>query len=168
MLKEVVASNAAKLVAAFVCPVMGATVVALKVPQVRAAVHKATAPKATAQKAKPRRRKGAATPPRQTRIRDEPLQIAASCPLPVMLETPSLAPPLIAAASLPPPVIDAPPPRVERVYWTAPCAAVPGFGGHTATQLAGVPEPATWAQMIAGFALVGAVSRRHKRVTRTS
>ena len=44
MLKEVFASNAAKLVAACVCPIAAGTV-ALKVPPVRSAIHQATAPK---------------------------------------------------------------------------------------------------------------------------
>ena len=51
MLKEVLASNAAKLVAACVCPVV-AGAVAIQVPPVRSAIHKATAPRTA--RAKPR------------------------------------------------------------------------------------------------------------------
>jgi hypothetical protein len=53
MLKEMLASSTAKLVAACVCPVVGAAALTVASPKVRSAVHDMTAPKRTA-KAKPR------------------------------------------------------------------------------------------------------------------
>ena len=178
MLKEVLASNAAKLVAACVCPVVGAGV-ALKVPEVRSAVHKATAPKPVRYaRAKPKVR-----PPAKTESADKPdlpLQTAALCAQPLTLPT---APMELRATNM----FDLPPVRIvesrvpERVYVSqaTPCSSVTGIGFGTERNVGGVPEPATWAQMIAGFALVGTAVRtgrrrregiqdRHKRVTRLS
>ena len=54
MLREALASGTAKLVAACVCPVVGASALTLTVPKVRSAVHDLTAPAERAARAKPR------------------------------------------------------------------------------------------------------------------
>lgn len=166
MLKEVLTSNAAKLVAACVCPAVGATAVALKVPQVRAAVHKATAPKPErSARAKPRvlQPKPDDIEKRELAVRD-----AAVCPQPVMLQNAAFEPRPGAALTLAPtPVIETR--AVERVVYvpTGSCGStgVISIGGHG---VGAVPEPATWAQMIAGFALMGAAIRagRRRRILR--
>jgi hypothetical protein len=169
MLKEVLASNVAKMVAACVCPVVGAGVVALEVPKVRDAVHKATAPKAK----KPQRT--ARAKPRVREVKDAtdrpdqdiaPLQTAMMCPQPLAFQNASLEP-RTAPISLPLPRIES---RPERVYVASGCPSVRIAGGDMGFRFATVPEPATWAQMIGGFALMGAAlrTRRHKRVTRAS
>lgn len=160
MLKEVLASNTAKLVAACVCPAVGATAVALKVPQVRAAVHKATAPKPErTARAKPR----VVEPKKPDNIdqRELAMRDAALCPPPVMLQNASIEPRTSAALQLAPtPVIERP---VDRIVYlnSGPCTGtgVITIGGHVGM----VPEPATWAQMIAGFALMGAALRAGRR-----
>lgn len=159
MLKEVLASNTAKLVAACVCPAVGATAVALKVPQVRAAVHKATAPKPErTARAKPR----VLEPKKPDNIDDRQLAMrdAALCPPPVMLQNASIEPRTATALQLAPaPVIE----RERIVYLNSgPCTGtgVITIGGHA---VGAVPEPATWAQMIAGFALMGATIRAGRR-----
>jgi hypothetical protein len=158
MLKEVVASNAAKLVAACVCPLAGAGVVALKVPEVRSAVHKATAPKPKPQRearAKPRVRVPAGTA--LAAAEPGPIPAAMMCPQPVMLQNASLEPSMSTPAFLPAPRADASP---ERVYMPANCPSVHMNGGGGAVwRFASVPEPVTWAQMIAGFGLMGGALR---------
>jgi hypothetical protein len=161
MLKEVLASNTAKLMAACVCPAVGATAVALKVPAVRAAVHKATAPKPErSARAKPRM-----VEPKKDDIDKRELAVrdAALCPQPVMLQNASLEPRTATALTLAPaPVIETRP--VERIVYvqSGPCTGngVITIGGHG---VGAVPEPATWAQMIAGFALMGATLRAGRR-----
>ena len=160
MLKEVLASNGAKLAVACVCPVVGASAVALKVPDVRAAVHKATAPKPERQaRAKPRVR----TPAKAAEDKPEPmLQSAALCPPPVILPNPSIEPRMNAALDLPPVrIIESDTPA--RVFISQPCSGVPNIGGGYALRTGAVPEPATWAQMIAGFGLMGATLRAGRR-----
>jgi hypothetical protein len=169
MLKEVLASNAAKLVAACVCPVVAGGV-ALQVPKVRSAVHKATAstPMRTA-RAKPRIR----VPAKQEVAENELLPPAA------ML---CAQPPILAQGALKPASLDMPvslpaaqiaPPQFAG-GGSSDCAPVRFAGGSMLIGMGTVPEPATWAQMIAGFALVGAglrVRRRrqcHIRVTSLS
>ncbi|HEV2569154.1 PEPxxWA-CTERM sorting domain-containing protein [Sphingomonas sp.] len=157
MLKEMLASNAGKLVAACVCPVVAGTV-ALKVPPVRSAIHKATAPqpKRTA-RAKPRIR----VPAKEMANNNAP---AAAMPLlcaapPVMLNEAALKP-----ASLDMPVsVPAPDMSARFEGGSSNCAPVTVAGGGTFLRMAAVPEPATWAQMIAGFALAGAAVRRRRR-----
>lgn len=160
MLKEVLASNGAKLVAACVCPIAGATAIALKVPEVRAAVHKATAPKPERHaRAKPRVR----TPAKEEdKDREQRFESAAVCPPPAVLQNGSIEPRASAALDLQPVrIVES---RVsDRVYVPAPCSAVSEIGGGVAGRIGAVPEPATWAQMIAGFALMGATLRAGRR-----
>ena len=163
MLKEVLASNAAKLVAACVCPVVGAGVVALEVPKVRAAVHKATAPKP---KRETRIKRRSPAPDKKTKAADAPVQTAMMCPQPLMFESGSLAPQNLAVA-LPTPRIEAAAAGPERIYVQSGCPGVQAAGAGTMRfRFAAVPEPASWAQMIAGFALLGGALRARHRVER--
>jgi hypothetical protein len=158
MLKEAVASKAAKLLMTCVCPVAGTTALSLGVPQVREAVHKATQPR---QYAKPK-----------TRIRapmENGARLASAdipCPtvtpfalsdLPTVSPTPTEPTP-IQVAEAPPP--DPAVPLTKRIF-------VPPSGGDTPPGNSGVPEPSTWVQLMLGFALIGGVARAsHRRAAR--
>lgn len=150
MLKEAVASKAAKLLMTCVCPVAGTTALSLGVPQVRDAVHKATQPR---QYAKPK-----------TRIRATPedgVQVASAetpCPtvtpfalsnLPTVSPTPS-APTPIQIAEAPPP--DPAVPLTPTIFVPPSLSPPPG-------EQPGVPEPSTWVQLMLGFGLIGGVAR---------
>lgn len=162
MLKEMVASNAAKLIAACVCPVVGTAAVTLSVPKVRSAVHRMTAPDKPMRtaRAKPRMRlpAGAATAVAL------PASAGVLCPDPVILtNNPLLAPfstPAVAMATVPP---GANPELPARVFFGGTnFIPAPGIGGGSGTitpPLAAVPEPATWAQMIVGFGVLGGAAR---------
>lgn len=152
MLKEAVASKAAKLLMTCVCPVAGTTALSLGVPQVRDAVHKATQPR---QYAKPKTRVRAAP--------EEGVQVASAdtpCPtvtpfalsdLPPVTPVPMDSPPLQVA--------EAPPPDVS-VPLTPTIFIPPGGGGNPPPgDMPGVPEPSTWVQLMLGFGLIGGVAR---------
>lgn len=151
MLKEAVASKAAKLLMTCVCPVAGTTALSLGVPQVRDAVHKATQPR---QYAKPKTRVRA-TP-------EEGIQMAAAdtpCPtvtpfalsdLPTVAGPPSANPPPIQVAEAPPPDVSVP--LTDKIF-------VPPTGGMNEGDNPGVPEPSTWVQLMLGFGLIGGVAR---------
>lgn len=160
MLKEAVASKAAKLLMTCVCPVAGTTALSLGVPQVRDAVHKATQPR---QYAKPK-----------TRVRataaEEGVQMAAAdtpCPtvtpfalsdLPSVSGPPVQSPPLQVAEAPPP---DAAVPLTPRIF-------VPPSSGAPPEDSPGVPEPSTWVQLMLGFGLIGGVARVTYRKNGTS
>jgi len=150
MLKEAVASKAAKLLMTCVCPVAGTTALSLGVPQVRDAVHKATQPR---QYAKPKTRVRA-TP-------EEGIQVASAetpCPsvtpfalsdLPAVTNVPIDTPPLQVAEAPPP---DPSVPLTPRIF-------VPPSTGTPPTGTSGVPEPSTWVQLMLGFGLIGGIAR---------
>ncbi|MFZ5707008.1 MAG: PEPxxWA-CTERM sorting domain-containing protein [Pseudomonadota bacterium] len=150
MLKEAVASKAAKLLMTCVCPVAGTTALSLGVPQVRDAVHKATQPR---QYAKPKTRVRAAP--------EEGVQVASAespCPsvtpfalsnLPTVSPVPMESTPLQVAEAPPP---DAAVPLTPRIF-------VPPSGGVPPPDSSGVPEPSTWVQLMLGFGLIGGVAR---------
>lgn len=150
MLKEAVASKAAKLLMTCVCPVAGTTALSLGVPQVRDAVHKATQPR---QYAKPKTRVRAAP--------EEGVQVASAetpCPtvtpfalsnLPPVTNVPMDSPP-IQVAEAPPP--DVAVPLTPRIF-------VPQSVGTPNPGSPGVPEPSTWVQLMLGFGLIGGVAR---------
>lgn len=159
MLKELLASNAAKLVAACVCPVVAGGV-ALQVPRVRSAVHEATAPK-------PKR-----TARAKPRIRVPEKQDVAASDIPSPPPMLCAQPPLLAQAALRPASLDAPVavqvseisrPQFDVGAGGSNCAPVRFGGGGMLIGMGTVPEPATWAQMIAGFALLGASLRLRRR-----
>lgn len=151
MLKEAVASKAAKLLMTCVCPVAGTTALSLGVPQVRDAVHKATQPR---QYAKPKTRVRA--------VAEEGMQVAsAETPCPTV--TPfalSNLPPVDGPQVAPPPiqVAEAPPPDTPAVPLT-PRIFVPPGNGNPPAETPGVPEPSTWVQLMLGFGLIGGIAR---------
>lgn len=151
MLKEAVASKAAKLLMTCVCPVAGTTALSLGVPQVRDAVYKSTQPR---QYAKPK-----------TRVRQaqeaEEVEVAqnVACPpsSPFRLdELPSVTPPSNPPSSPTPAPPDAPPapPPDEPPPFVPPTPPE-----DPPPESPGVPEPSTWLQLIIGFGLIGGVAR---------
>lgn len=174
MLKQIAASHAAKTLALCVCPVVTAGVVATNVPQVRKMVHKATGPKMAA---KPERRRAAlsnvALPPCTPVAPFATLpRVAAALPSGVgfPVEQPGLTPTAAAA-----------PDTRGSVFnpgFYAPGAIIPGPGGTIGgggylppggggvvppvPPTAGVPEPETWLQVLAGFALAGGTFRYYR------
>lgn len=160
MLKEVFASNAAKMIAACVCPVVATSAIVLKVPEVRSAIHRATSPKVQPHRqarALPRVRK-----PVELARAEAPdaLAPAMMCTRPAMLQDA----PISTMAPLPLTTVDIQT-RTERVYAPSNCAPVSGIVTTTTRAMNAVPEPATWAQMIAGFALLGGTLRAGRRRT---
>ena len=188
MLKEALASNAVKLVAACVCPIAGTAALTVSVPKMRSAVHRMTAPPARADRVKPRVRK--AKPAAAAKTNPDVI-----CAEPVVLTGAPFIP--VDPAALKAPVRDGAfgddgatgggRSRVEGMLSAAAGGAFGGSGGggfapvqpgpdkeqpgvdvpgeSGGTEPAGpptavLPEPATWVQMIAGFALLGVVLRR--------
>lgn len=155
MFKEIVASKAAKYLAACVCPVAGTATITATVPQVRDAVHRATTPRAVAA-------------PRSRVRQAEPQAIAAT---PCVIDNPLILP--TSLASLPPfdlgpagsltPLASALP-GVPGGLVPAGRTPGPGEGGsgenpNPPTPPSVVPEPSTWVQLIVGFGLVGGATR---------
>lgn len=134
MIRSLLASKTAKLVAACVCPVAGTGALTVAVPQVRTAVHRATAPRAYAAP-KTRVRPAAATP----------------CPeaTPVMIGSP--------LAMITPQVKQITLPGLPGTNGRDPNVPTDIGGGQQVTP--SVPETTTWVQMIVGFGLVGGVVR---------
>jgi hypothetical protein len=148
MMKSLLASKTAKLVAACVCPVAGTATLGVTVPQVRTAIHKATAP------AKPR---AYAAP--KTRVRTSPF--AAPCDegqIPMGTPLAFAVPPQVPAASSGTDITSTPPVRLAGTGGSRPQVPIDlGRPGNTVTPA--VPETATWMQMIVGFGLVGGALR---------
>lgn len=141
MIKGLLASNGARLVAACVCPVAGTVAVTVGVPQVRHAVHRATAPRAYAL---PKTR---VRPPAAVPIEAAPIATAAiGAPCVPAFETASLNADfdngVTELGAIPRPRVDGP---------ILPDAGVP--------LLPGVPEPRSWVQMLIGFGLIGGATR---------
>ena len=158
MLKEVFASNAAKLVAACVCPIAAGTV-ALKVPPVRSAIHKATAPKPQREaRAKPRIRAPLKKAVAEREEEKAPFDRGLMCPQPVMLRD---APLESTGFELPTPPMTRIDMAEDRPSYVTSCEP----SRFTLSMRTGisVPEPETWAQMVAGFALMGATIRAGRR-----
>ena len=157
MLSSVAASKAAKAAALCICPVVGTAVVTTQVPAVRKAVHAATAPKSAKRPMrsrlavrKPLEQKAQAIPvcadPIPVVLGDGGSKIAFSKPEPVTVELPeNPAPPTEVAAAM--------------------AAAPRAFAFPT---LAAIPEPATWIQMLGGFAVVGATIRYSRKAAPAS
>jgi len=158
MLKEVFASNAAKLVAACVCPIAAGTI-ALKVPPVRSAIHKATAPKPEREaRAKPRVRAPLKKAVAEREEEEAPFERGLMCPQPVMLQDAPLQPAGFQMPEAPMTQIAMPEDKPSYVNNCGPSR-------FTLSMRSGisVPEPETWAQMVAGFALMGATIRAGRR-----
>lgn len=157
MLQTMVASKAAKLMAACVCPVVGSAALTLSVPQVRDAVHKATAPR---QYAKPK-----------TRVRAPAAEVAAAavapCPTAVPVVLSSLELPMVPDAVMPPlDLASFNPPAVFPPR--APLLPILPLGPRSQDNPPPVvpllPDATTWVQMILGFGLIGGAIRvSHRR-----
>ena len=167
MLKEVFASNIAKLVAACVCPVVGASAVALKVPPVRSALHKATSPKPKPERearAKPRLRAPIKPAFAKKKDGEEEAQVfkaAMMCPQPVNLNDSPLQSASLDTAMSSAPDLRVTPPSAQ--FNPVSCPTIRMGGGGMFMAFGAVPEPATWAQMVAGFALLGGTLRAARR-----
>lgn len=163
MLKEIAGSQALKLATACVCPVVAAGVITTQVPQIRKAVHKATAPK---HRVKPKVAQRAPSP-------------AADCPpvQPVVLTSSDFPIPTTEPVATPLSEIGqqalSVPPRVpfnpgERASF-GPIGGGGGGGGGGVPPppptTAPLPEPAAWAFYILGFGTLGGMVRlgRHRR-----
>lgn len=157
MLKEVLASNVAKLIAGCVCPVVGVGAIALNVPKIRSAVHKATAPKPVKEaRAKPRVRMPTKAAIASDLPEDDVFEAGLMCPQPVSLGEGSLQSTVLTQPDVPV--------RIDPGPTGADCGPVRTVGGGVMSfRFAAVPEPATWAQMIAGFGLLGATLRLGRR-----
>lgn len=149
MLKEAVASKAAKLLMTCVCPVAGTTALTLGVPQVRDAVHKAVQPR---QYAKPK-----------TRVRqlEEPVQVASAedCPaltplaiadVPFQARSASLATGPSQLAEVP--QLEAGVPLTPRIF-------IPRNDGLAASEPGSTPEPSAWVKLILGFGVIPGIPR---------
>ena len=169
MIREFVASKTAKLLAACICPVAGTGLVTMNVPQARTLVHKATAP-----------RTAAVSP-----IARKPIEPAAV--VPCGKAEPILVIPQVAGLE-PVPATPFDMPALERslpatITPDRVAAAVPEFGrspsiipgspgnpdgpGTGIVPSTPLPEPASWAQIILGFGLIGATVRMAYRRERT-
>ena len=167
MLKEAVASKAAKLLMTCVCPVAGTTALTLGVPQVRDAVHKAAQPR---QYAKPKTRVRA--------VQEAEVQVAqAETPCPTvtplaMSDIPVTAPevglPSTVAqladapqASQPSqfaeaPSLDSGVPLTSRIFVARPDAV-------SSTAPADESDGARWVKLILGFGVIGVPRVAYRR-----
>lgn len=157
MLKEVVASKAAKLIAACVCPIVGTAALTVSVPEVRERVHRATAPRAVAAPA----------------ARRAPAQAVAAaeavCPTdtPIILASAPIAPYFAGPGALPPLALATPggPGGGGGFAFFPPGPGVPigGFFPGTRTPPPptppAIPEPGTWLQLVVGFGVIGGATR---------
>lgn len=147
MLSSIVASKAARLIAACVCPVVGAGTLTMAVPKVRNAVHKATAPR---EYALPKTRERMAMPvaaPAPCTFGATPLSAGYIESLPqgygprqVSYEVPGGA---LSSASRGIPI------GVDPLPASPPPSAV--------------PEPQAWLQMLVGFTLIGGAVRMARK-----
>jgi len=147
VLGSVAASKAAKAAALCICPVVGTAVVTTQVPAIRKAVHSATAPK---EAKRPKRVRLAHRKPVEQRVQAVPV---CADPIPVVLGTQPIK--LSAAETEPVTISLDEPPALSKQR----LAALSSGPAYAFRPLAGVPEPATWAQMLGGFVIVGATIR---------
>lgn len=181
MIKGFAASKAAKALGLCVCPVVGTGVVATQVPAVRTAVHKATAPRAYA-KPKTRVRVASAAPVKMAALADAPcvsgapvvVQNGEVFNLPnlpqsgqiLALGNSPLGPLTNIPASYNPPSrpVFFDPPATPIIPVNPPAPGEPGGNpGDPGTPVNPLPEPATWAQLLLGFMIVGGVMRSTSR-----
>lgn len=197
MIRDLLSSQAAKLVAACVCPAVGSAALTLGVPPVRDAIHRVTAPAERSARAKPRVR---LTP----KVARAPLKAGPEilCPTPTVVAQAQFDPPPLSDAALAAMLDKAEPARpVATLTPTQARTLQPGsVGGVGAPMFAGapgatpqpgapgagkptdlpegpplapppapvVPEPAAWALLIAGFGLLGGALRLRRRQARAA
>jgi len=147
VLGSLAASKAAKAAALCICPVVGTAVVTTQVPAVRKAVHSATAPK---EAKRPKRARLAVLKPVEQKAMAVPV---CADPIPVVLGTQPIK---LSAAETEPVTISLDEPNTPPKQRLAAMSSGPAYAFRP---LAGVPEPAAWAQMLGGFAIVGATIR---------
>lgn len=147
VLASLVASKAAKAAALCICPIVGTAVVTTQVPAVRKAIHSATAPKQAKQ---PKRARLALRKPVQQTAQAVPV---CADPIPVVLGTQPIK---VSAAEAEPFSISLDEPSAPTKPQLSASSSGPAYAFRP---LAGVPEPAAWAQMLGGFAVVGATIR---------
>lgn len=149
MIKSLAASNAAKLMAACVCPVAGTVALTVAVPQVRSAVHKATAPRAYALP--------------KTRVRPQTASIQPPCAETGALASQSIAPFTMTPLSLSSVPLDSP--GFTGIPGGGPnpggplVSNNPPGGGPNVPPPGIVPEPGTWLQLVLGFGAIGMMMR---------
>lgn len=193
MIRDLLASQAAKLVAACVCPAVGSAALTLGVPPVRSAIHRMTAPPERIARAGPRVR----SVPKVARA---PVSAGPEilCPTPVAIPAADFAAQPLSEAALAEAMRPGTPGRPSAMLPQAAgggqaggAQAGPVFGGggggfagsgsggggtggamppqaltQPPTPTAVVPEPAAWALLIAGFGLIGGALRLRRSVRR--
>lgn len=157
MLKEIVASKAAKLIAACVCPVVGTAALTVSVPEVRERVHRATAPRA------------AAAPAARRAPAEAVAAAEAVCPTdtPVILAAQPFTPAIGAPGALPLAFAgpEGPGPGGGGGFFVGGAPGipiggfVPGPGVQPPPPPPVIPEPGTWLQLIVGFGVIGGATR---------
>lgn len=156
MIKTLAASKAAKLLATCVCPVAGTVALTVAVPQVRSAVHKATAPRAYALP-KTRVRAPAGLP--------QTAALAAPCAEPLGIAASDFGP-IKAFSDLPPVSLtgpnDVPGGGTQPEGPIVKIKDLPDNTGHN-PPVSPIPEPKAWVQLLLGFGIIGAVMRTAKR-----
>jgi hypothetical protein len=147
MLSSIVASKTARLLAACVCPVVGAGTLTMAVPKVRNAVHKATAPR---EYALPKTRERIATPisaPAPCTIGATPLSAGYIESLPDSTAYRDFRPPYGPG---------------DRIL-DRPQGITDGKEPFPGSPPSAVPEPYAWLQMLVGFTLVGGAVRMARK-----
>lgn len=147
MLSSIVASKAARLIAACVCPVVGAGTLTMAVPKVRNAVHKATAPR---EYALPKTRERIAQPisaPAPCTFGATPLSAGYIEALPDAQYSPIASPK------------EGPGDRILTFSGPGGPGGPPDSGGPGTPPTGAVPEPHAWLQMLVGFSLIGGAVR---------
>lgn len=184
MLKTLASSKALKVAGACICPVAGAGTLTMAVPEVRQAVHRATAPRAHARL---RVRRAPVVQPAAAQLDCPPPTVIA---VPMMMPTLSPAPVEAASRGVPglPAVPGNPgpgfysyiPPDIDIPFFPVnpgpgplppfePPVTPPTTQPPTEPPVSVVPDPGTWALMLAGFAAVGLVLRnREQRASEAS
>jgi hypothetical protein len=153
MLSSIIASKGARLIAACVCPVVGAGTLTMAVPKVRNAVHKITAPR---EYALPKTRERIAQPisaPAPCTIGATPLSAGYIESLP---DNARPGGPLVS--------YDVPGSRIDVSRSLPDDRVPPGANPPGVTPPASaVPEPHAWLQMLVGFTLIGGAVRAARK-----
>lgn len=159
VLKEIVASKAAKLIAACVCPVVGTAALTVSVPEVRERVHRATAPRAEAAPAARRAPAEAVAAAEAVCPTDTPVILAAR-PFAPFVAAPEALPLAFLPADARGPggggggfFVGSPIPGVPIGGF------VPGVDVEPPPPPPVIPEPATWLQLMVGFGVIGGATR---------
>lgn len=167
MIKTALTSKAAKLLMACVCPVAGTTALTLGVPQVRQAVHNATAPRAYA-KPKTRVRAPVSAPEEGVQVASADVPCPTIAPM-ALSDLPAVAQGALGTSSVPivlanrrsNDIVTNPIPFTDTIQ-TPQGSPDPTPDDPTPA----VPEPETWVQLVLGFAIIGGAARSASRAKR--